>query len=95
MKVTVNFFVCGRVSHTRTFDVADLFSFIGRLNKQFNEYELLVDEIDAFGEEGVYFDKYENGTWFSYTGRKVFCHSPYGESWWNEYADWDENTRLF
>jgi hypothetical protein len=83
------------VSHTRTFDVSDVSSLIERLNEQFEEYELFVPEIDAFGEESTYYDKYKYGTWYSYTGRKVFCHSPYGESWWNEYDDGNGNIELF
>lgn len=95
MKVTVDFIRCGRVCHTRTFDIEDIDSFIDRLNERFNDYELFVSELDLTGEETTRYDKNEHGDWYTYTGRMVYSRSPYGGRWWYEYINNDEETALY
>lgn len=95
MTVTVNFIRRGRVSHIRTFDIQNIDLFIKRLSSQFDDYELMVNEIDVADVESSHYDKYEHGRWYTYTGRMAYVRSPYGERWWNEYADEEGNIGLF
>ena len=95
MKVAVEFIRRGRTMHTREFDVKSVDLFIKRLNSQFGEYRLLVDEIDICGTESTQYDLCRNGKWYRYTGRMMYARSIYGGGWWYEYVDSDGNTEYF
>lgn len=95
MKVTVDFIRCGRVCHTRSFDIEDIDSFLTRLDERFENYVLFVNELDLTGEESTHYDKYEHGVWYTYTGRMAYDRSPYGRRWWYEYINNDEETALY
>lgn len=95
MKVTVNFIKSGKISHIKVFDIQNIDLFIKRLNSQFSDYELMVNEIDATDVESTHYDKYEHGHWYTYTGRMAYVRTLYGERWWNEYADEKNNIGLF
>ena len=95
MKVTVEFIRRGRTVHTREFEVKSVDLFIKRLNSQFGEYRLLVDEIDICGTESTQYDLCRNGKWYRYTGRMMYHRSVYGGGWWYEYTDSDDNVDFF
>lgn len=95
MKATVEFIRCGRTVHTREFEVKSVDLFIKRLDSQFVQYRLLVDEIDICDTESTHYDKYMHGRWYSCTGRMMYARSIYGGGWWYEYVDSDGNTEYF
>jgi hypothetical protein len=95
MKVMVEFIRRGRTVHTREFEVKSVDLFIKRLDSQFIQYRLLVDEIDICGMESTDYDKCIHGQWYRYTGRMIYTRSIYGSGWWYEYVDSDGNTEYF
>ena len=95
MKATVKFIRRGRTVHTKEFEIKSVDLFIKRLNSQFVQYRLLVDEIDIYDTESAQYDQYRYGQWYRYTGRMMYVRSVYGGGWWYEYVDQDGNTEYF
>lgn len=95
MKVAVEFIRRGRTMHTREFEIKDIDLFILRLNSQFGEYILYVDEADIADVNSDHYDRCMHGTWYTYTGRMVYHRSVYGGDWWYEYEDENGNAEYF
>lgn len=95
MKATVEFIRRGRTVHTREFEIKNVDLFIKRLNSQFVQYRLLVDEIDICDTESTHYDRCMHSQWYRYTGRMMYARSIYGGGWWCEYVDSDGNTEYF
>ena len=92
MKVTVEFIRRGRTVHTKEFEIKSVDLFIKRLNSQFGEYILYVDEVDIADVNSDHYDRCIHGAWYTYTGRMVYCRSVYGGEWRYEYEDENGNA---
>ena len=92
MKVIIEFIRNGNVAHTKEVEISNIGLLRDRMNSQFSEYNLIVSERELFGFEANAYDKYIRGSWYHYTGRMVWIHSPYSSEWWREYEDDEGNV---